>query len=167
MKIFVMVLNLMFLSGCMSVSSHTLELLDKPAQPSKLFLEDGTYSTTEAYKGEELVLLFWTSICHHSENAVIDFNDFAKNFKGHSRTTFLAINIDKFENLDAVREYIQKERLTHLTHAYSGNDLYDEAFQNFRGDLVPYYVVIDKHGIVKVLSARMGDVEEYLAERGT
>jgi hypothetical protein len=48
---------------------------------------------------------------------------------------------------------------------FSGNDILDEAYQKFFGELVPMSVLIDPRGVVRYVGTDVSGVEDLLDER--
>jgi hypothetical protein len=50
-----------------------------------------------------------------------------------------------------------------MTHIFSGNDSYDDAFVNLNGKNIPYVVFIDRDGVVRLADHDLTPLEEYLS----
>lgn len=151
LKLFVVTLvstiALLSLSGC--ASSGASQIVGKPAPFARFNqLEDGALFTTEQFKGKTLVIAFWATTCRSSNPNMKRISEYAANFKGRNDVAFIGVSIDKAEDIDAVKERIKYDGFGTLINMYSGNDVYDEAYQAFKGDRLPYFIVVDRFGNV-------------------
>jgi hypothetical protein len=76
---------------------------------------------------------------------------------------FIAVSIDKNEDFEALKGRIQEQGLKSMTHIFSGNDSYDDAFVNLKGKNIPYVVFIDRNGVVRLAEHDLTPLEEYLS----
>ncbi len=153
------------LSGCSSVSPGARDLVGKPAPDVRFTLIDGTQVPLDIAAGKTAAILFWTTWCGHSRGTIEDFEKLAKRYLGRKDIVFFAVSLDKFEDIEAVKARIQSQGLSDVTHAFSGNDIQDEAFLGFKGDSVPYVAVLDARGVVRSVGTSTSDLESYLELR--
>jgi thiol-disulfide isomerase/thioredoxin len=152
------------LVGCSSVSVKARKLVDKPAPAARITMLDGQDRALSEFQGKHLFLLFWTTWCSSSRPAIKEFEELALRYNRPRSFQFIAVSIDKAENLEVLKQRIQSEHLSHMLHGFSGNDIYDEAFMSLHGDLLPYAVVIDPRGLVKSVSTSVSSFEDYIEE---
>lgn len=146
------------LAGC--GASVSKQLVGKPAPSARLFMLDGTPVSISDLHGKQVVLMFWASWCAKSKQLLTRLNDYAGELKNRRDVVFLTNAIDKQEDIDKVRDIIRDQSLHNLSHAFSGNEYYDEAFNACKVDEFPTVFLIDKNGTV----AGVGENEKFLRE---
>jgi thiol-disulfide isomerase/thioredoxin len=152
--------------GCAVVSSGTTELVGKPVPWSRLMLLDGTQVPLTPDAGNIHVVLFWASWCPRSRYVVEDYERLAHRLGGHDRLSFFAVSIDKNEDFETLKRRIDSQGLHSIKHCFSGNDVQDEAFLHFNGHTIPFVVVIDSQGVVRVVTPHVDEAEEFLNSKG-
>lgn len=162
---YILTLMLFFAVGCASVSSKAKTMVGQPVPAARLVLTDGTYTSIDAYRGKDLILQFWACHCNKAKNALLEFAELAKRFQGTKRLEFIAVNIDKLQDEEKTRKFLVQNKLGYLTHAFSGNDVHDEAYVNLDGEALPYFAVIGKDGTLKLVTLDVSEVEDYLHEK--
>ena len=161
-------LNLFFicsvalLLGCAAGPSRSAtELIGKLGPYTRLTMLNGEYVGVEEYRGKTTVIVFWALWCNKSRRALAKINDFAARYKGRSDVVFIAANIDKSDKLNEVKDRIAYTHLDNFMHAYSGNEVYDEAYVAYCGNSLPHIVVLNKEG--SVIAAGNDDAPVYRA----
>lgn len=153
------------IQGCSGVSQGAKDLVGSPAPYSRFTMLDGTQLPLEFAEGKTAAIIFWTTWCGHSRSVIEDFEQLAKRYKKRKDIVFLAASLDKADQLRALEGRIESQGLTSIMHAFSGNDMLDEAFIAFKGDSVPYVVVVDPRGVVRSVANSTSELEEYLETR--
>lgn len=154
------------LAGCWGMPARIQELVGQPAPESRLMALDGSELPLSAYRGKYVSLLFWATWCKHSRGAIEEFEDLARQFARRRDAAFLAVSVDRKEDFDILKQRIVSQDLRTMTHKFSGNDLFDEAYMSFRGEAVPYVVLIDRRGVVRHVGNSVGDLEDLLEDLG-
>jgi thiol-disulfide isomerase/thioredoxin len=149
-------------AGCSGVSSAAKEMIGQPAPYTRLYMLDGTEIPLEAERGKNLMMMFWATWCGHSKGAIEDFEALAHKYHRRQDVSFIAVSIDKAEDFEALKGRIESQGLKEITHAFSGNDVQDEAYQSFHGEVLPYVIAIDPQGVVKVVDTKVSSLESYL-----
>jgi hypothetical protein len=96
------------------------------------------------HKGQELVMIFWTTKCSHSVSKLLDLNSVASK---NSKAKYFAVNLDDLDNKEQVKNLISKT--PYLKHYFSGNGNFDAAWVALRGLAVPAIVYFDENLIIK------------------
>ena len=118
-----------------------------PAPYTKLQrLDDSSYILLENLRGKMVGLLFWESTCSASKSMLSSLNEHARKLHNRSDLAFIAVSSDT--NEEDLRNLIHVRNYNAVTHAYSGNGGYDEAFLAFRVDSVPQGFIIDRNGVI-------------------
>lgn len=151
--------------GCSGVSSAAKEMVGTPAPYIRFTMLDGTQIPLAFAEGKTAAIIFWTTWCGHSRGTIEDFEELAKKYKRRKDLVFLAASLDKADELHKVEGRIQSQGLSTVMHAFSGNDVQDEAFLAFKGESVPYIVVVDARGIIRSVASSTSELEEYLEAR--
>jgi len=149
--------------GCAVVSPGTTELEGKPVPWSRLMLLDGSQIPLTPDAGKMHVVLFWATWCPRSRYVVEDYQRLAHQFGGKPHLSFFAVSIDKNDDFETLKGRIDSQGLHSIQHCFSGNDVQDEAFLHFKGHTIPFVVVIDPQGIVRVVTPHVGEVEDFLS----
>jgi hypothetical protein len=160
--VFLWVLLVCACAGCAVVSQGTTDLVGKPVPWSRLMLLDGSQVPLTPDAGNTHVVLFWATWCPRSRYVVEDYEQLAHRFGGRPHLSFFAVSIDKNEDLETLKGRIDSQDLHSMRHCFSGNDVQDEAFVHFKGHTIPFVVVIDARGVVRVVTPHVGDVESFL-----
>ncbi len=135
---------LMAVSGCFS-SPHLSGLIGQEAPLVRFTAMDGTYRSTNEFKGKTVVVVFWAEWCMFSKPVIEELNELASR-KQSDQTIFLAVSIDPATSFPRLQRRIQEEHLYNLEHAFSGNALLDEAYQTLKAQELPHLYVIDPKG---------------------
>ena len=150
--VFILSLISLFTSGCSSNLGK--KLIGHEAPITLITLTDGSTSALSHYTGKDKVILFWATWCPRSDKVLTRLNLFAKT---HRHIPIIAINLDTLELENEARE--RMKQYPYLVHAFSGNDVYDQAFMSWEGEELPYVAVIDSTD--KVMSVSSSDLDVY------
>ena len=151
-------------SACASSGGN--QFVGKPAPATRFSMLSGEYLPIEAFRGKTTVLIFWAQWCTASSPVMKRLNELSQRVKNSGSVIFLAVSVDKSEDETKVRERITYQQLGGFQHAYSGNEVYDEAYMAFEGRELPYVIIVDPAGKVVRAGNSDGFVVEYLRERG-
>jgi thiol-disulfide isomerase/thioredoxin len=148
------------LSGC--AASGGKNLVGQPAPLTRLTQLEGDVTSLDQYvgRGKPTVLAFWATTCSMSPRAIERVDAMAKKLRPQG-VQFLAISIDKVAAIEDLRGMVKYRRMGEFTHFFSGNDVYDEAYISYRGDQIPYFVVIDGAGTIVASGHKPAVVQEY------
>lgn len=150
---------LLVICGCSAQSKQISS--GQKAPLTRFSLMDGSVHSTGEYLGQHLLLVFWASNCSKSKSILSDVaywqRSFGKKFAVHS----VAISIDKQEAESRVEEVYSNPKLQYIDHAFSGNDIYDEAYIAYDVGEVPTLVLIDPKG--KIIAN--GDSLDVLSDK--
>ena len=146
--------------GCSAASGS--KLIGKPAPLSRVTLLDGDIVALDQFvgHGKPAVLAFWATTCSYSPRAIESLDRIAVKLKPQG-VQFLAISIDKSDAIEKLHGMVKYREMKNLTHCYSGNDVYDEAYISYDGGELPYFVVIDGQGTVVAAGNKASVVEDY------
>ena len=153
-----LLLLVLIITGC-SGQSNTV-LAGEKAPFTRFLLLDGNFKTTENYKGKNLLLVFWATTCPHSQSVMEDVASWERQYGRKYNVKSVAINIDKSSKEDRVKEVYSNPALSYIEHAYSGNDIYDEAYIAYDVGETPTLVLIDPYG--KIIGS--GDTMDVLRD---
>jgi thiol-disulfide isomerase/thioredoxin len=156
---------LVSLSACSSVSPDALLLVGQPVPDGRLMLMRGDDIALKNTQGRHRAILFWATWCAHSRSVISQFEDLARTYASRGDTDFFAVNLDRNEDIAGVKERIEAQDLTTVTHVFSGNDVQDEAFLALKGDHVPYSVFVDRDAIVRYVGLGVGGLEDFFEQR--
>ncbi len=126
---------------------------------------DGSETTLSAERGRYVAVLFWATWCRYSKSAIADFEDLARAYRRRTNVRFFAVSVDRNEDFETLKSRISSQQLESIVHIFSGNDIFDEAYQKFFGELVPMAVLIDPRGVVTYIGTDVSGIEDLLAER--
>jgi thiol-disulfide isomerase/thioredoxin len=146
-------------TGCSRIARKGIDP-GQPAPYARIILLDGEQRTLEQYRGRPLVLLFWGTWCRNSRAAAEELNQLAARYSSHA--SFVAVSLDRPSDIGALRNRIATARLFNLTHAFSGNEAYDEAYQAFGVGTIPLVVVLDARGTIVLVDDDASQVERAL-----
>ena len=108
--------------GCSSSSGA--KILGKQAPLTRLtMLNSGEMISSDTLK-QPLVLAFWATTCKSSPRAIEKLNSYADELADRG-VSIVAISIDKSEAFDDVKAMIKYREIDQISHAFSGNDVYD------------------------------------------
>lgn len=125
---------------------------------------EGTQHILDEFKGKTVVLVFWAQWCSRSRSSITALNDLARKSAGRSDRVFIAVNIDKLENEGKFKDFIREANVDSFLHAYSGNDVHDQAFIRMDGEELPHIFIIDPLGVVREVGHSDKFVYEYFKE---
>jgi thiol-disulfide isomerase/thioredoxin len=116
-------------------------------------LQDGFLRTLEEFSGAPRVIIFWAEWCSYSKPVILEINKIAREFKGSGdpikkALNFVAISIDPADRYQRVQERVTYQKLDALTHAFSGNGLFDETYMAYRGGNLPHIIFVGADGVV-------------------
>ena len=148
------------LSGC--AASGGAKLVGQPAPLTRLTPLVGDMTTLNQYigQGKPTVIAFWATTCSMSPRAIERVDAMAKKLRSQG-VQFLAISIDKAAAIEDVRGMVKYRRMGEFTHFFSGNDVYDEAYISYRGDQIPYFIVVDGAGTIVASGHKPSVVGDY------
>lgn len=156
----VLCLLLCFLGGC---SSHKdTAVLGYEFPYTKFTMLDGSERILSEWKGKPVVILFWSEGCSSCEKAIRRIYEEVRPLIGSTDIVFIADSVDATSEYQAVQERIRKPDMKYFIHAFSGNDLADEAYVTFNGDSVPFFVLVNRNGRVTYTGRSSGDVIEFI-----
>ena len=154
-------------SFCMSCGpSHPDAPLPRKAPYARLFLTDGSISSVRAHRDKTAVVLFWASWCSYSKTDIQKYNELARRLGHHKDLVFIAVSVDNTEAQAEVQNIIQGKNLDSMIHAYSGNEVADEAYYLMKGGDLPHFMVVSKQGEIVLSEHDIESVEDYLASLG-
>lgn len=152
-------------AACSTVPEKAANLVGRPSPDARLMMLDGTETTLSAQQGRYVALLFWATWCRYSKGAIEDFEELARSYRRRSNVLFFAVSVDRNEDFENLKSRIVSQELESIVHMFSGNDVLDEAYQKFFGELVPMAVLIDPRGVVRYVGTDVSGVEDLLDER--
>ena len=139
-------LLLLTCGGC-GISARQKELIGVQAPYTKFQMLDGSFRLLEEYRGKKLVIVFWATHCNAAWPKLRRLEEFAESL-GRTDVVFLAVSLDKPEDLALLKERISAVGIRAFDHSFSGNEGYDQAYTAFRGEELPYIIVVDRDGTV-------------------
>lgn len=148
------------LSGC---SASYAQFVGKPAPSIRFTLMNGSQHALENLQGRKTVIAFWSTRCGACGDVLRKLNAMAASSR-RGGPIIIAVNVDEAENITDVQELIRAERITSLTHAFSGNGYYDEAFMIFKVRSLPTVFVVNESGVVVAAGQSFSSVKEGLKE---
>lgn len=140
------------------------ELIGQPAPESRLMYLDGSEIPLSAQRGKYTAIVFWATWCAHSKTAIVQYEELARRYAKRKDIEFLAVSIDKNEDFGTLKDRIKYQDLRTVTHIFSGNDTQDDAFVNLQGDSIPYFVFLDKEGVVRLAEGEFEPLEQYVSQ---
>jgi len=161
-RILIFSLCVLLCSGC-AVSKSSSDLVGKMAPYTRVTMLDGTTVPTEDFQGKTVVLTFWASWCRRSPKVLEKLNHLARQYKNRDDLVFVTVSVDKQEDFEKAKERIEWSKLDTMQHAFSGNEVYDEAYMAYQEDSLPAVFLINPQGVIVFRSSGADEVEEYLA----
>jgi thiol-disulfide isomerase/thioredoxin len=158
MKFFGLVLACALSVGC-AASSTPSALVGKSAPATRVQLLDGDYLPLEAFRGKNVVLVFWAQWCAKSKQLLEKIHSYQSSREPNPDLVYLMVSIDKEEDLPKLRQRIASSNWQHFTHAFSGAAEYDEAYRGFSCSELPQVFVLNKAGLVVANGAQFEAVE--------
>jgi len=149
--------------GCSLMSDKGKEMIGSEAPEARLMFFNGSEVPLSSYRGKNVCIVFWATWCTYSRSLIERYEDLARHYGRRGDMEFIAVSIDKNEDFEILKGRIQEQNLKSMTHIFSGNDSYDDAFVNLKGKNIPYVVFIDRDGIVRVAEHDLTPLEEYLS----
>lgn len=151
------------LSGCSAIESKGKEMIGQEAPGARLMFFDGSEVPLSSYRGKNVSIVFWATWCSYSRSIIERYEALARRYSRRGDMEFIAVSIDKNEDFEVLKGRIKEQGLNSMTHIFSGNDSYDDAFVNLKGKNIPYVVFIDRNGVVRLAEHDIAPLEEYLA----
>ena len=145
------------------MDSKGYELIGNEAPEARLMFFDGSEVPLSSYRGKNVCIVFWATWCTYSRSLIERYQDLARHYVRRSDMEFIAVSIDKNEDFEVLKRRIQEQGLKSMTHIFSGNDSYDDAFVNLKGKNIPYVVFIDRNGVIRLAEHNLTPLEEYLS----
>ena len=151
------------LSGCSGMDAKGKEMIGNEAPEARLMFFDGSEVPLSSYRGKNVCIVFWATWCTYSRSLIERYETLARRYSRRADMEFIAVSIDKNEDFEVLKGRIQEQGLKSMTHIFSGNDSYDDAFVNLKGRNIPYVVFIDRNGVVRLADHDLTPLEEYLS----
>lgn len=145
-KSLLLVLVLCFLTACAASGPGPRELIGKMAPWTKFTTLEGGWLSVEELRGRTAVVVFWASWCAKSRKKLSRLGLFSERFVGRDDVVFVDASIDKPEKLEDVQNLTTYGTWSKFRHCFSGNEHHDEAYISFRGDELPYILIINPDG---------------------
>jgi thiol-disulfide isomerase/thioredoxin len=159
---FLVTLALTF-AGCSAFESKGKEMIGNEAPEARLMFFDGSEVPLSSYRGKNVSIVFWATWCTYSRSLIERYEELARRYSRRGDMEFIAVSIDKNEDFEVLKSRIKEQGLKSMTHIFSGNDSYDDAFVNLRGKNIPYVVFMDRNGVVRLAEHDITPLEEYLS----
>jgi hypothetical protein len=159
----VLVALMVLLAGCSVMDDKTKDMVGNESPDARLMFFDGSEVPLSSYRGKNVCIVFWATWCAFSRSLIERYEEVARRYSRRGDIEFIAVSIDKNEDFEMLKSRIQEQELKHMTHIFSGNDSYDDAFVNLRGKKIPYVVFIDSNGVVRLADHDLTPLEEYLS----
>jgi thiol-disulfide isomerase/thioredoxin len=151
------------MSGCSALDAKGKEMIGKESPEARLMFFDGSEVPLSSYRGKNVSIVFWATWCTYSRSLIERYEELARRYSRRGDIEFIAVSIDKNEDFEVLKSRIQAQSLKSMTHIFSGNDSYDDAFVNLKGKHIPYVVFIDRNGVVRLAEHDIAPLEDYLA----
>lgn len=124
------------------------------------FLNGGSVSS-DHYQGKYLLLYFWATTCGKSRGNLDELSDYMREAVNARHLKVVAVNVDKFSKEDEVRKFISSLKKSNIEYAYSGNDIYDEAYMAYDVGELPTVILIDPEGLIVEASDSLGPLYKF------
>jgi thiol-disulfide isomerase/thioredoxin len=151
------------MSGCSAMDAKGKEMIGNEAPEARLMFFDGSEVPLSSYRGKNVTIVFWATWCTYSRSLIERYEEIARRYSRRADMEFIAVSIDKNEDFEVLKSRIEEQGLKSMTHIFSGNDSYDDAFVNLNGKNIPYVVFIDRNGVVRLADHDLTPLEEYLS----
>lgn len=148
-----LLISFILLSGCAATVNK--QLIGQPVSLRFTPIQGSEQIGMDTYRGKTVVISFWATTCRSSRPVITRLARYADRFKGRTDVQFVAVSLDKPEDLGELQTRIQFEDFNSFSNMFSGNEEYDEAFVALKGEAMPYIVVVDPAG--RVVDARYDD----------
>ncbi len=122
---------------------------------------DGTYLVSDELEGKVSVVIFWASWCAYSRPALKRIDTLAQKYSALDDVKFISVSVDKSADFDKLNDTISYLKTERIEYYYSGNDVYDEAYQAFDASLLPHIFVLNLNGKVVAASHSADIIEDY------
>ena len=157
------------IAGC---SSHSdIPVLGESFPYAKFTMMDGSEHILSEWNGKPVVIMFWSADCSGCEHAIEDLNEEGPSLRKGTDIVFIADSLNSMDELEKVEERIKEADFKWFTHAFSGNQVADEAFQTFDGSGTPFFVLINRNGRVHYTGSSVSEVIDFVksqkSKRGT
>ena len=119
----------------------------------------------EEYRGKIVAVVFWGSWCRSSRSTLKDIEKLAREMNP-KHFAVMAVSLDRISDEPQLLSVLNKLSLTHIEHAYSGNESLDEAYLAFKAEDVPHVFVVDEYGTIVAKGRSESVIEDYLEKRG-
>lgn len=113
------------LTGCSKITLQPGQQIPR----MELYGIDGQMDLLEFYRGSSIKMLFWSHRCGHSVRALKKFSP------SREADILMTISIDDINDKDKVDEILKD--FSHTKNYFSGNGLYDSAWNAVGGLAVP------------------------------
>lgn len=151
------------LAGCSALDAKGKEMIGNESPEARLMFFDGSEVPLSSYRGKNVCIVFWATWCTYSRSLIERYEQLARRYSKRADMEFIAMSIDKNEDFEVLKNRIEEQELKSMTHIFSGNDSYDDAFVNLKGKNIPYVVFIDRNGVVRLAEHDITPLEEYLS----
>ncbi len=150
------------LGGCSSSTISTEELIATPAPGARVTLLDGEQLPLSSFRGKKAILFFWDTRCSRSNSIMRSFKGRISELSRRNDLSIVTVSIDKNKDLEAVKERLAGLNGRPFVHAFSGNDILDEAYCSFHGSSIPLFVLLDAQGVVRAVGHSESEFDEML-----
>lgn len=162
MKKLILLAAVLCMAAC-SGSAPETALLGMQAPDTRFTMMDGETVLLGDMRGHPAVVIFWATHCNKSQREIRKLNSLTHAPGMKSRgVAFVAVSVDKLEKQELLNQRIQSDELTGLKHAFSGNDVSDEAYQAFDVGTLPTIIVIDPAGKIIYRGTEADEAAEAL-----
>ena len=131
------------------------------AKETRFTMLDGEQVALSSFRGKQLVLVFWAHWCSSSNKLLKKLDSYVAE-NAAPDTEFLAVNIDKAEKFEKVKGFIDYQLKGNLKHAFSGNEVYDEAYISLGGRNLPHVLIIDPKGMIVGNGHSISVIKEFV-----
>jgi thiol-disulfide isomerase/thioredoxin len=145
------------------MDSNGKEMIGQEAPEARLMFFDGSEVPLSAYRGKNVCIIFWATWCTYSRSMIERYENLARRYSRRGDMEFIAVSIDKNEDFEVLKGRIEEQGLKHMTHIFSGNDSYDDAFVKLKGRNIPYVLFVDRNGVLRLADHDLAPLEEYLS----
>ena len=162
-KVVSLIIASMFcLSGCGVLTLQAKEMTGQPAPEARLMLLDGTEFPLSSLQGKYTAIVFWATWCPKSRKLIVRYEELARRYSQRGDIEFYAVSVDKNEDFGKLKDRIKSQDLKTMTHIFTGNDSQDDVFLSFKGNSVPYLVLIDPKGTIRVVDDSFDTLDDYM-----
>ena len=152
---------ILFVSSACSSTGNTALVVGADVPYTKFTKLDGTFLMTDELRGKTAIVYFWAAWCNFSRPALVRLNDYLKKDLKRSDVELVAVSIDKAADFQKLMDAIKYQKIDSVTHAFSGNDIYDEAYMAFDADTLPHIFIIDPNGKIAAIGHSDSMVYDY------